>query len=122
MSVFYVVQWTAFRDDLPAVEAAIVALHDHVQREHPSIRSVRCFRSQFGGAPARPGFIWMEEFESLTAIDESDRSETTAGCTEVWDAIYARAVPGSVTIELWRDQTRDRWFQREAPPDPHKES
>jgi hypothetical protein len=112
MSIFYVIQWTAQREHLPEVEAAIVALHEHVQREHPSIRSARCFRPQFGGPPARPGFIWMEELESLTAIDESDRTETTAACTEVWNAIYQYAVPGSVVVELWRDQAREDWFDR----------
>jgi hypothetical protein len=39
-------------------------------------------------------------------------TETTAACTDVWNAIYQYAVPGSVVVALWRDQARERWFER----------
>lgn len=112
MSVFYVAQWTAARERLPELERAIERLQEHVRHEHPSVRGVRCWRVQWGGEPARPGYVWMEEFESLTAIDDSDRTESSPACEEVWSAIYACAVPGSVTTGVWRDQAREGWFER----------
>ena len=112
MSVFYVIRWTAIRERLPELEQALARLQDHVRTEHPGIRGARCWRVQWGEEPARPGFVWMEELESLTAIEESDRIEATPACEEVWSAIYACAVPGTVTSGLWRDQQRDGWFER----------
>jgi hypothetical protein len=112
MSVFYVVQWTAIRERLPELQQALTRLQEHVRLEHPSVRSTRSFRVQWGGEPARPGFIWMEEFESLTAIDESDRLESTPACDEVWAAVYACAVAGTIMTGLWRSEGQEEWFTR----------
>jgi hypothetical protein len=112
MSVFYVVQWTAIRERLPELQQALTRLQEHVRLEHPSVRSARSFRVQWGGEPARPGFIWMEEFESLTAIEESERLESTPACDEVWASIYACAVAGTIMTGLWRSEGQEGWFAR----------
>lgn len=110
MGVFFVAEWTAVREKLPDLEQAIQHALEHVRRDHPSVGSARCWRKRFGDG--LPGFIWMEEFESQTAMEESERVEFTPECTEVWNAIYACAVPGTVATSLWIDRDREAWFER----------
>lgn len=111
MSVFLVGKWTAQRDRLPEIERAIPTIQEHVRREHPSVRSMRCFRVRTG-EPASPGFIWMEEFENFTAYEESNTSEYTPGCDEVWAPVFAAIVPGTLTWSFYGDQAREGWFER----------
>ena len=111
MSVFLVGRWTAQRDQLPEVERAIARIQEHLRSEHPSVRGMRCFRVR-AGEPAAPGFVWMEEFESLAGYEEGDKAEYTPACDEVWAPIYAAAVPGTFTWSFYNDQARDGWFDR----------
>lgn len=112
MSVFHVAEWTAARERLPELERALDRALEHVRGEHPSVRGARCWRVSYGPGPARPGFVWMEEFESLTACEEAQRLETTGACEEVWAAIHACTMPGTFSTSLWNDQDRPAWFDR----------
>jgi hypothetical protein len=110
LSVFFVAEWTAVREKLPDLEQAVQHALEHVRQEQPSVKSARCWRKRFG--EGLPGFIWMEEFESQTAMEESERAESTPACAEVWNAIYACVVPGTYTTTLWIDRDRAAWFER----------
>jgi hypothetical protein len=111
MSVFLVGQWTAQRERLPEVKRALVKIEEHVRGEHPSVRGLRCFRVS-AGDQAVPAFVWMEEFESLTAYEEGDKAEYTPSCDEVWAPIYAAAVPGTFKWSFYGDEARGGWFDR----------
>jgi hypothetical protein len=111
MSMFLVGQWTAQRERLPEVERALGTIQEHIRMEHPSVRGLRCFRVK-AGEPAAPAFVWMEEFESLTAYEEGDRVEYTPACDEVWAPVYAAAVPGTFRWSFYGDQARAGWFDR----------
>lgn len=84
-------------------------LSEHVTREHPRVLSVRTWNVMWGAEPARPGRAWMEEFASLTSIDELEAKESTPACKEVWDRIHALAVPGSFRTAIWTDPLRKNW-------------
>jgi hypothetical protein len=110
MSVYWVAMWSVRPDAVSAHDnEALPALLEHVRHKHPRILSVRTWQIMWGSEPARPGRIWMEEFASLTSIDEVDTIEKTPDCTEVWDRIHALEVPGTFRTAIWSDPLRHEW-------------
>ena len=110
MSKYWVAMWTLRPESAGEAEReAMAAVLKHVREEHPSVLSVRTWTVVWGAEPARPGRIWMEEFASLTAIDEADAKETTPTCKAVWDRIYELAVPGTFRTAIWSDPLREEW-------------
>jgi hypothetical protein len=108
MSVYFVAQWTIPEGKKEACEEALKAILAHIQVEHPAIRSVRVFRQIWGPVPRR-AYVWYEEYESLTALDQE---VGTPQCDEVWAPIYAMAQEGTFLTGLWSDLQRDLWMQR----------
>src|SRR5574341_2274848 len=88
MSIYWVATWTVKPEAVDEHDKkALPALLEHVTREHPRVLSARTWSVAWGAEPARPGRVWMEEFSSLTSIDELEAKESTPACTEVWDRI-----------------------------------
>ena len=112
MSIQVASQWSITRDRLPEVEGALAKIQQHIRLEHPGIRGVRSWRLLMGNGQAVPAFLWMEEYESLSAYEESSAREQTPACDVVWAPIYASLVPGTFTRTLLLDQGRDGWFTR----------
>lgn len=111
MSIFLRIQFTAQREHLRDLEQALTTMAAHVQAEHPRVLSTQCLRLRLGGA-SLPTFEWMEEFESLTSMEEAESKEYTPGCDEVWNTIYQYALPGTLHQEIWRDTLREAWMNR----------
>lgn len=111
MSIFLKIQFTAQRDRVADLEQALGRMAAHVKDEHPRVLSTQCLRLHLGGS-ALPTFVWLEEFDSLSSMEEADRSEYTPGCDEVWNDIYHYVVAGTAHQEIWRDAIRDRWYTR----------
>jgi hypothetical protein len=111
MSVYLKIQFTAERERVADLEQALGRMATHVKDEHPRVLSTQCLRLHLGGA-AQPTFVWMEEFASLSSMEEADRIEYTPGCGEVWNDIYRYVVAGTVHQEIWRDAIRESWHTR----------
>lgn len=111
MSIFLRIQFTAQRDRIAALEQALTGMAAHVKDEHPSVLSAQCLRLRLGGS-ALPTFVWMEEFASLTSMEDADHVEHTPGCDKVWNDIYQYVLPGTVHQEIWHDAIRENWYTR----------
>jgi hypothetical protein len=109
MSVFWVAQWTVQQDKTKEHEELMMALLQHVRKDHPSVLTSRTWRVRLGAAPATPGRIWMEEYESLTAVDTADRTEGSPACDELWKRVHEMAVPGTFVTSVWVDNHRTNW-------------
>ena len=112
MTIFHLTKWTADRGRLPELEQAIGRALEHVRHDHPSVLSARCWRVRYGDGSAMPQFVWQEEYAGLTAFEEGLQRETTPACAEIWQVIFACALPGTVTTSLWADYSRAGWFER----------
>jgi hypothetical protein len=110
MSVYYVVQWTVRPTDVPSCEAQLSVIARHIMAKHPGIKGIRTFRQSWGPLPRR-AYIWYEEYDSLTGMDEELKNETPE-CAEVWEPVERMAEPGSYVAAIWTDPNRDIWFQR----------
>ena len=110
MSVFWVAMWTVRPEAVDEHDGqALPQLLEHVRRDHPRVLTARTWNVMWGSEPARPGRVWIEEFASLTAIDELEAKEGTPACKEVWDRIYKLAVPGTFRTAIWTDPFREAW-------------
>ena len=110
MSVYWVAMWTVQPGAITEHDAeALPALMAHVRSEHPRVLSARTWNVMWGAEPARPGRIWLEEFASLTSIDDLEREEMGAACDAVWQAIHRLAVPGTFRTAIWTDPLREAW-------------
>lgn len=110
MSVYWVATWSVRPDAIAEHDSeALPALLKHVREEHPRVLSVRTWAVRWGAEPARPGRVWMEEFASLTSIDEHEAMEMTPACKEVWDPVHALIVPGTFRTAIWSDPLRKDW-------------
>lgn len=108
MSIYYVATWSVNQNDAAACEAVLKAIADHIRAEHPSIRSLRTFRQAWGPAPRR-GYVWYEEYESLTVM-EADPG--TPRCEEIWQPVHQMAEAGTFNAAIWTDPQRGLWFER----------
>jgi hypothetical protein len=110
MGIFLVHTYT-IRDDAKTAhdERALPQLLEHWRTEHPLILSGRAWQLKFGADPARRGRILVEEYESLTAMDELEAKEYTPGCDKAWGRIDALVVPGTFKRAIWTDLARDKW-------------
>ncbi len=107
MSVFYVAQWSVAEPDHAACEEAVVRLAEHVRSAHPGIRTVRTLRQAWGPLPRR-AYIWVEEFESLSAMDAEPE---TPECNAAWQPIHDLSLAATFTGSVWTDPQRAVWFE-----------
>lgn len=99
MSVYVVFQWSIRPEKAGECDAALEKIVDHIRVEHASILGCRTFKQWTGPQPRR-GYTWMEEYESVTAIDQD---EGTPVCLEVWKPVEAMADAGTFTAAVWLD-------------------
>ena len=73
------------------VRAALDALVEHCEAEHPLIRRLGWF-----SAPEKDGtnveFRWLEEYESRAAMAQDEYTEV---CGALWEPVKSRAIAGS---------------------------
>ena len=91
-----------------AARGALAAIKAHVAEKHPAIPTVRVFRQFCGPLPHR-AYLWMEEFPSLTALDDEP---SFPECDAVWAPVKALAIPGSFYQAIWTDSGGGGWFTR----------
>jgi len=108
MSVYFVAQWSVRQTAIPTCEEALSSITEHIKKDHPSIKSVQVLR-QVWGPYARRAYWWLEEYESLSAM-ESERS--TPECAEVWRPVETMAQEGTYLCSIWSDPNRSLWFNR----------
>jgi len=108
MSVYFVAQWSVRQPNVEECEKALDQISEHIKSEHPAIKSIQVYR-QVWGPFARRAYFWMEEYESLSAL-ESERS--TSACAEVWKPIENMAQDGTYVCSMWSDPNRSLWFSR----------
>jgi len=91
MTVLGIWTWSSRNDDADDVRAALGALVEHCETEHPLIRRLGWF-----SAPAKDGasveFRWLEEYESRETMAQD---EFTAVCEALWEPVKSRAIEGS---------------------------
>jgi hypothetical protein len=51
----------------------------------------------------------MEEYASLTSMDESDAKEATPECEQLWNHLFDLIVPGTFHTAIWTDPLRKNW-------------
>jgi hypothetical protein len=108
MSVFYVARWSVSETDVSSCETALASLAEHVASAHPGILSARVYRELWGPQPRR-SFTWLEEFDSLSALE---REPETPACAEAWAPIHRLALPATFVTAIWSDVQRGLWFDR----------
>jgi len=108
MSIYFAAQWSVRQPGVADCEEALNKIAEHIKQDHPAIKSVQVFR-QVWGPFARRAYFWLEEYESLTAL-ESERS--TPECAEVWKPIEEMAQDGTYVCSIWSDPNRSLWFNR----------
>ncbi len=99
MAVWVVQQWSVRESDRPACDAALAAIAAHIRAGHPEVLAVRT-HLQWVGTQAHRGYVWMEDYESLTGIESS---EHTSACDEVWAPIHQLTLAGSHQRSVWFD-------------------
>lgn len=97
--VWVVQTWSVRETDKAACFAALEALTEHIQAEHPEIDGVRT-QMQWVGSQAHRGILWAESYDSLAALEQG---EHTPACDEVWAPIYALTQPGTHSRSVWFD-------------------
>jgi hypothetical protein len=97
--VWVVQQWSVRETDKGACFEALARLAEHIQAEHPEIDGVRT-QMQWTGLQAHRGIIWVEEYESLAAVEQAHH---TPACDEVWEPIHALTLPGTHGRSVWFD-------------------
>jgi quinol monooxygenase YgiN len=110
--VHCVYRWTVDRSRLAEHTEALTALGAHIRDEHPLIKEVRCWTVLWGAEAARPGRVWVETFESMTAYEKHEAEEYTAACDEAWKPVFATMVPGTMTSAVWTDAVPEAWVVR----------
>ena len=110
--VHCVYRWTVDRSRLAEHTTGLKVLGEHIRDTHPLVLAVRCWTVMWGDEAARPGRIWVESFESMTAYEQSEAEEYTAACDEVWKPVFDTMVPGTMTSAVWTDAVPEAWFQR----------
>lgn len=99
MSIHLVYQWSIRPEDASACEDQLATVVEHIRDDHPGVLGVRTIRQWSGPLPRR-AYIWLEEYESLTAFESG---ADTPRCLEVWRPLEAMAQPGTWTASVWVD-------------------
>jgi hypothetical protein len=91
VTVLAIWTWSSRPEDVDHVRAALEALVDHCETEHPLIKRLGWF-----SAPEKDGpnteFRWLEEYESR---DSMAQDEFTEVCEALWEPVKSRALEGS---------------------------
>jgi len=96
-SVFVVHEFSVRAADQAEIDAALAVIVSHIRAEHPEVLSCQTYK-QWVGPRGHRAYIWLEGFESLTAMDAGTATPT---CVEVWESIYRLAQDGSVLRSVW---------------------
>ena len=99
MGLWVVQHWSVREADKSRCAEALQVIADHIKAEHPEILSVRT-QMQWVGSQAHRGFLWAEEYESLTGADSG---EHTPACDEVWEPVHQMTMPGTHQRSVWFD-------------------
>ena len=91
MAVHVVIQWSVPEGHEAEVNEALLAISKHIAEAHPGINACRVFR-QFAGAEPHRAYQWLEEYDSLSAL-EAEKS--TEECDRVWQPIRDVEIPGA---------------------------
>lgn len=83
--------------DVGAVDEALASIVAHIREDHPEVLTIDTFKQWVGSRPHR-GYVWLEGFESLTAMEAGPSSPT---CAEVWEPIYRLAIEGTILRSVW---------------------
>lgn len=97
--VWVVQQWSVRETDKGACFDALQKLTDHIRAEHPEIDAVHT-QMQWTGRQAHRGIVWVEEYESLAAVEQGNH---TPACDEMWAPIHALTLPGTHDRSVWFD-------------------
>jgi len=112
MAVHVVIQWSVPEGHEAEVNEALLAISKHIAEAHPGINACRVFR-QFAGAEPHRAYQWLEEYDSLSAL-EAEKS--TEECDRVWQPIRDVEIPGARRQGVWSDVGKSAWFTRPAGP------
>jgi len=104
MTTYFVAQWSVPADRLAEHDAALKRLLAHT-RGHAAIRSFQVLRQRWGPLP-RHGYLWVEEYDSLDALDRDSRPPACT-CVEQWAPIHALAVEGTFRAGVWTNPLDD---------------
>lgn len=99
MAMWVVQSWSVRETERAACDRALQGIAAHIEAEHPEILEVRTFVQWTGTQPHR-GYVWMEKYESLTALEEAP---ATPRCAEVWAPVHAVTMPGTHGRNVWID-------------------
>ena len=90
------------------IDAALLAMAEHIQEAHTGITAGRVFR-QFAGGEAHRAYWWLEEYDSFTALESESITED---CDRVWQPIRDIEIPGTHKQMVWTDVAKAAWFAR----------
>ena len=108
MGLYVVFQWSVNPADQATCDKQLATITEHIRTDHPQILSTRVFKQWTGPLPRR-AYTWMEEYESLTKVDEG---EMTPACLEVWKPVEDRAQAGTFTTSVWFDGPEEAHLRR----------
>src|SRR2546430_463970 len=95
MSAYAIWSWTVPGEAASDINAAIATLVEHVQVDHPLIRSVESFARE--GEAGTSDYLWIEEYLDVAAMD---RDHYTDECKALWEPIQ-NAAGGSFKGGRW---------------------
>lgn len=108
MGIHVVVQSSIPEGREPENDEALASIAEHIRESHPGIRACRVFRQFAGGEPHR-AYWWLEEYESLHALESEAMTEE---CDRVWQPIRDVEIPGTRRQMIWTDVGKSTWFER----------
>jgi hypothetical protein len=79
----------------PELTDAIQAWEQHIDKAHPLIKAVRCYR--FDGGTS---YVWQEGFENFHDYQALIEQEDDV-CEGVMAAVFKHSVPGTRTGKIW---------------------
>lgn len=108
LSIYWVAMWTAKLESLAEHDDMLRLILNNFKEKHPLVLSARAWKTRVGSEPARPGYIWMEEFASSQSMDESEASETIES-KKIWGRFHTFVEPGTFHTAIWSDAMRESW-------------
>lgn len=100
--------WTAKLESLTEHDKMLRLILKYLKEKHPLVLSVRTWKARVESEPARPGYIWMEEFASIRSMDQSEANEP-AESKKIWARFHTLVEPGTFHTAIWSDLSRESW-------------
>lgn len=98
MSAYAIWSWTVPADAAADVKAAVAGLVEHVEEDHPLIRSVESFARD--GDAGTTDYLWIEEYADTAAMDRDHYNDE---CKALWEPIQT-AAQGSFKGGRWESR------------------